>query len=90
MLVMPPWLCSSCPQEQRAVCCGVTAGPRPQVAGDVSGERGGPGALRVALFLAADQLKDEILLAYHLPVYVASRILLLLFPTQQMAMTQLL
>lgn len=42
------------------------------------------------LFLAADQLTGEILLAYHLPVYVASRILLLLSPTQQMAMTQLL
>lgn len=64
-------------------------GLQPQVAGDVSGDRGAL-ELCALLFLAADQLKDEILLAYHLPVYVASRIPLLLFPTQQMAMTQLL
>lgn len=64
-------------------------GLQPQVAGDVAGDRGAL-ELCALLFLAADQLKDEILLAYHLPVYVASRIPLLLFPTQQMAMTQLL
>lgn len=89
MLVMPPWLCSSCPQEQGAGCCGVTVGFSLRWQEMCLGT-GEALELCVLLFLAADQLKDEILLAYHLPVYVASRIPLLLFPTQQMAMTQLL
>lgn len=89
MLVMPPWLCSSCPQEQGAVCCELLWGFSFRWQEMCLG-RGEALELCTLLFLAADQLTGEILLAYHLPVYVASRILLLLSPTQQMAMTQLL